>query len=77
MNIIGMASEQLIVFIEISNKALISVGQNIISFGVARYVNAYFTLRALQVSAQFLQMFCRNGIMETKKRFDCWIIADQ
>lgn len=71
MNTIGMASEQLIVFIEINNKALISVGQNIVSFGVESYINAYFMLRALQVSAQFLQMFRRNGIMETKKRFDC------
>lgn len=67
MNIIDMVSEQFIVFIEISNKDLINVGQNIISFGVARYVNAYFMLRALQVSAQFFQMFCTNGIMDTKK----------
>lgn len=51
MNTIGMAFEQLIVFIEINNKALISVGQNIVSFGVASYINAYFMLRALQVSA--------------------------
>lgn len=48
MNTIGMASEQLI---EINNKALISVGQNIVSFGVESYINAYFMLRALQVSA--------------------------
>lgn len=71
MNLIDMASEQLIVFIEISNKALINMGQNIISFEVARYVNEYFMLRALQVSAQFFQMFRTIGIMETKKWFDC------